>query len=60
MIFGFRDAESERNDYATSKQADTEVIEIPCFAYKEIITQTELKLATDKIDFLLRFGPAFR
>lgn len=37
-IFGFRDSELERNDFATSKQAETEVIVIPTLKYKEIIT----------------------
>ena len=41
MIFGFRDSCLSRDDFATSKQADTEVIEIPSFQYKEIITQTQ-------------------
>ena len=36
------------------------VLEIPMFVYKEIITQTQIKTANSKIDFLIRFGPAFR
>jgi CRP-like cAMP-binding protein len=40
MIFGFREYYQESNDFATAKQPQTQVIEIPSFVYKEIITQT--------------------
>lgn len=40
MIFGFREYLQASNDFATAKQPDTQVIEIPSFIYREIITQT--------------------
>jgi hypothetical protein len=59
MIFGFRDA-CVHEDFATAKVADTLVLEIPSQIYREIITQTQLRAAEQKVDFLRRFGPAFR
>jgi CRP-like cAMP-binding protein len=40
MIFGFREYYYESNDFTTAKQPQTQVIRIPSFVYKEIITQT--------------------
>jgi hypothetical protein len=36
------------------------VLEIPSQIYREIITQSQLSVAQKKINFLRRFGPAFR
>jgi hypothetical protein len=60
MIFGFREYQQVSNDFATAKQPNTQVIEIPSFIYREIITQTQLRIANLKIGFLMRFGPSFR
>lgn len=60
-MFGFGNQGDEvHDDFATAKLPCTIVLEIPTFIYKEIIKQTELDIANKKIDFLLRFGPAFR
>jgi len=60
IMFGFRDSKAQHSDFANATQPNTQVLAIPLFIYKDIITQTQLKAANKKIDFLVRFGPAFR
>jgi hypothetical protein len=43
-----------------AKEANTEILAIDLAAFKQIITQTQLVNAEQKIEFLLRYGPAFR
>ena len=50
----------DRNDFATSKQKQTEVIQIDTDVYRKIITQTQLAVSIEKIEFLLRFVPHLR
>ena len=59
-FFGFREQSMERNDFVTSKQKQTEVIQIDTNVYKNIITQTQLAVSFEKIDFLMRFVPHIR
>lgn len=58
-LFGFKN-ENEHEDFATAKVNNTTVLEIPTFIFGEIIKQTALEISAKKIDFLVRFGPAFR
>lgn len=60
QLFGFREASAERNDFATSKDKQTEVIQIDTSVYKKIITQTQLAVSSEKIEFLMRFIPHLR
>lgn len=59
-MFGFREGSAERNDFATSKDKQTEVIQIDTSVYRNIITQTQLALSVEKIEFLQRFVPNLR
>lgn len=59
-FFGFRESSMVRTDFATSKEKNTEVIQIDSEAYKSIITQTQLAVSLEKIDFLMRFVPHLR
>lgn len=59
-FFGFREISMERNDFATSKQQQTEVIQIDTNVYKDIITHSQLAVSVEKIDFLMRFVPHLR
>ena len=59
-FFGFRETSMARNDFATSKAPQTEVIQIDTKVYKNIITQNQLAASVEKIDFLLRFVPHLR
>jgi len=50
----------ERNDFATSKEKQTEVIQIDTAMYRCIFTQTQLAVSLEKIDFLMRYVPHLR
>ena len=50
----------ERNDYTPSMQQQTEVIQIDTNVYKKIITQSQLAVSVEKIEFLMRFVPHLR
>ena len=59
-FLGFRECSMERNDFACSKAKQTEVIQIDTNVYKSIITQTQLSVSLEKIDFIMRFVPHLR
>ena len=59
-FFGFRESQMARNDFATSKDKVTEVIQIDTRVYRSVITQTQLAVSVEKINFLMRFVPHLR
>ena len=59
-FFGFRESSAARNDFATSKNETTEVIQIDTRVYRSLITQTQLQISLEKLEFLMRFVPHLR
>ena len=49
-----------RNDFATSKDKKTEVLQIDTNVYRNIITRTQRAVSLEKLDFLMRFVPHLR
>ena len=61
QFFGFRNKPSEmRNDFVTAKSNLTEVIQIDNLKFQSIFSKAQLALASEKIEFLIRFVPALR
>ena len=61
QFFGFRNKPSEmRNDFVTAKADLTEVIQIDNHKFQSIFSKAQLALATEKIEFIIRFVPGLR